>query len=1150
MRALRHVIRSLSLSLALPLADHNLGAAPGLPGLEISNLQSPISNSTAATQHWAFQPPRDSPLPEVKDSRWPKTPIDFFILAKLEQNELRPSPPADKRTLIRRAAFDLLGLPPAPEEVDAFLADRSPDAFAMVVDRWLASARYGERWGRYWLDVARYADTKGYVYGDREEPRFVHSYVYRDWVIRAFNQDMPYDEFLLKQIAADHLLSTFNSNPETQTPKLETRNPDLAALGFLTLGRRFLGVIHDIIDDRIDVLMRGTQALTVACARCHDHKFDPIPTKDYYALYGVFASCTEKMLPLSAANRANPASVDFEKGLNERVEKYEQTMRQKREEFSNRFRTNVTEYLVAVLDVKKLPTEEHYEIRGPNDLNPTVARAWESYLAQTKREFHPVFAPWHALVALPAEDFATNAAGKLAELTISASSSPSRLTAVHALSPHPGPLPQGEGTTAPVPRLNQNTQQLPPQRSTLPLPQGEGRGEGERAANKTNNLDLPVAPNSARPLNGLIVETLTNKPLHSMRDVAERYGKLLLAVHQRWQETLQNAATNKTQPPRALPGQSQEQLRQVLYGSSAPVHIPVLAAADLEWYFDEPTRVQLMKLHAEIERWIIRSPGAPPYSVVLEDRPNPKNSRVFVRGNPANKGEEAPRQFLEVLSRGTLHPFAKGSGRLELARAIASRDNPLTARVMVNRIWLHHFGAGLVRTPSDFGTRSEPPSHPELLDWLACDFMNEDWSLKRLHRLIMLSSVYQQASQSSVFSDQYSVGQKAEGNPTDYSDHTDGSARTLMRAAAVDPENRLLGRMNRHRLDFEALRDSLFAVTGELETKAGGPPADLFKPPFSPRRSVYGLIDRQFLPGVYRVFDFANPDLHNPQRPETTVPQQALFFMNSPFVVERARSLVQRLDLTRERDLAERVQKLYRTVYQRSATAEDVEGVIEFLKTADSLPPYQPPPPPVPVWFYGHGTFDEDAGRVTRFTPLPHFTGDAWQGGANWPDANLGWVRLTADGGHPGNDLEHAAIRRWIAPFNATVSVAGTLKHDHEKGDGVRARVVSNRLGALGSWTVHKNKAETKIESVQVEAGDTLDFVVDYNANLNSDDFAWSPVIKVAGGATGTAGDDSQKEWNAKKDFSGPPPIPPKPLTPWEQLAQVLLLSNEFVFVD
>src|SRR5437773_7331964 len=346
------------------------------------------------SQHWAFQPPKQTAVPEVKNTRWPQTPIDNFILAKLEENGLQPSSPADKRTLIRRATYDLIGLPPTPDEVDAFLKDTSPQAFARVVDRLLSSPRYGERWGRYWLDVARYSDTKGYVYTDREEGRFVHSYAYRDWVIRAFNEDMPYDKFLRLQLAADQIV-----------PGGEGERSDLAAMGFLTLGRRFLGVVHDIIDDRIDVVMRGTQGLTVGCARCHDHKYDPIPTKDYYSLYGVFYGSTERALPLAANLERDRRYAEFVKGLREREEKLDSTFKKKCEELSDRLRNQSVEYLTAVLEVDKLPSEEFYAIRGPNDLNPTIVRQWETYLRQTARQLHPVFALWHEFAKLPSKDF-------------------------------------------------------------------------------------------------------------------------------------------------------------------------------------------------------------------------------------------------------------------------------------------------------------------------------------------------------------------------------------------------------------------------------------------------------------------------------------------------------------------------------------------------------------------------------------------------------------------------------------------------------------------------------------------------------------------------------------------------------------------------
>ncbi|MCI0539952.1 MAG: DUF1549 domain-containing protein, partial [Verrucomicrobiales bacterium] len=497
-----------------------------------------------SSDHWAFKRVSRPSVPAVKSTGWVQTPIDAFILAQLEENSLLPASPADRRTLIRRATYDLTGLPPTAEEVDAFLQDDRPDAFAKVVDRLLSPPRYGERWGRYWLDVARYADTKGYVYGDREESRFVQSAAYRDWVIRALNEDMAYDRFLLLQIAADQVgekretgsstsqPATSHLNTETSNLKPSTLNPDLAALGFLTLGRRFLGVVHDIIDDRIDVMMRGTQALTVGCARCHDHKFDPIPIKDYYSLYGVFAGCSERLVPL-ASGGTNAVHHDYEKGLRERTEKYQQTYQKRREEFSNRFRAKTADYLVAVLDVRKLPSEEFYEIRGPDDINPTVVRSWENYLLSTKNDPHHVFAPWHEFMALPAGDFATKAPSVLKRIT-----------------------EPGQSTFA---------------------------------------------------VNRLVLQALEESPLKSLRDAAERYGKLLAGVHQHWQTLAQTALTNRTELPRNLPDPAEEELRQVLYGSNAPVNIPELAAVDLEWYFDEPARVELMKLHSEIERWIIKS---------------------------------------------------------------------------------------------------------------------------------------------------------------------------------------------------------------------------------------------------------------------------------------------------------------------------------------------------------------------------------------------------------------------------------------------------------------------------------------------------------------------------------------------------------------
>ncbi len=272
-------------------------------------------------RHWAFQPIGNPAPPVVHDAAWERTPIDRFVLARLEAAGLAPSLPADRRTLIRRATFDLTGLPPTAQDVDAFVDDPAPDAYARLIDRLLASPRYGEQWARHWLDVARYADTKGYVYG-REERFWVHAPAYRDWVVQAFNRDLPYDRFLLLQIAADQ------AAPQEREAA--------AAMGFLTLGRRFLGVTRDIIDDRIDVVTRGTMGLTVACARCHDHKYDPIPTADYYALYGVFLNSTEKLSPIAEPAVRDEAYAAFGSELDERQQKLRETMLAKRNEAAER----------------------------------------------------------------------------------------------------------------------------------------------------------------------------------------------------------------------------------------------------------------------------------------------------------------------------------------------------------------------------------------------------------------------------------------------------------------------------------------------------------------------------------------------------------------------------------------------------------------------------------------------------------------------------------------------------------------------------------------------------------------------------------------------------------------------------------------------
>ena len=770
-------------------------------------------------KHWAFQPVKAKSAVRFSDDSWSRSEIDRFIWDRLKQAGLKPSVAADRRMLVRRATFDLLGLPPSQKEVDDFASDPSADAFAKVIDRLLDSPHYGERWARHWLDVARYSDTKGYVYA-REEKRFVHAWPYRDWVVSALNADLPYHRFLELQIAADQLVPA--------------HSPDLAALGFLTLGRRFLGVTHDIIDDRIDVLMRGTQGLTVACARCHDHKFDAIPTRDYYALYGVFQSSAEQLVPCGEGSQLPPAFVNE---LATRLLKLDTTLAQRREEQAERIRSSVSMHLLAQLELEKYPEETFGQLLGPRDINPEFVRRWQSFLFKAAQRNEPIFAAWRAFSEIPAQDFPQNASAVTSRL-----------------------------------------QQLPPD-----------------------------------ALHPKIAEAFRSPPA-DIKEVAQRYGAVFATVQKQWKELLQQTTVTT-----ALPDAAWESLRCVLYGSDSPCYVPVEHISNIENFFPNGVVVELWKLQGEVDRLLIQAPEAPPHATILVDRRIPSAPRIFKRGNPLLKGEIVQRQFLEVLSPAQNQSFQEGSGRLELARAISSSENPLTARVLVNRVWMHHFGRGLVPTPSDFGTRAELPSHPELLDWLSSRFMESGWSLKRLHREIMLSAAYQQTSL------------------------TGTSDPSTKQALESDPENRLLWRMSPRRLSFEELRDAWLSSTHELDLTTGGKALELFASS-NTRRTLYTYIDRERLPDVLRVFDFANPDLSIPQRSDTVTPQQALFALNHSFVTARARALLRLVEKSGNVP-SHKIARIYSALFQRQPSPAEEQGALDFVTSNPPIKASSEPDP-------------------------------------------------------------------------------------------------------------------------------------------------------------------------------------------------------------
>ncbi len=1008
----------------------------------------PLDLMANAKQHWAFHLPAPQSVPTVANTTWPNTEIDNFVLARLEAAGLQPAPEVDRRTWIRRLSFDLLGLPPTPEEVAAFVADASPDAFEKVVDRYLASPHYGEQWARHWLDVARYADTKGYVYG-REEFNFTHSYVYRDWVVKSLNNDMPYDEFVRLQLAADTLTD-------------DTNRENLAAMGFLTLGQRFLGVKPDIIDDRIDTVTRGLMGLTVSCARCHDHKFDPVPTADYYSLYGVFSASSERLLPLDPNYREVPEYKAFSDDIAQREAALNDTFATKTTALEIRLRTQVDRYLAIVPTADSLPTDDFYEILNEDDLNPTIVRRWAAYIEQLGPD-HPVFGPWNRLAALPAEQFSAEAPALLAALAAPATP-----------------------TTG----------------------------------------DIVLAGNNALDstwVNGAVLTELTRAVPTKFDEVASGYGTLFKSVNDDWLALEATSGESGIDMPIALPDPARETIRQIMMADESPIRVPEGAIVDLEWMFAEPTRVELAKLQAEIDRGIINAEVAPPFAVVLANKPEPAQPRIFRRGSPASPGPFVPRQFLELLSGPDRKPFADGSGRREMAEAITSADNPLTARVFVNRVWDWHFGAGLVTTPSDFGTRSELPSHPELLDWLANDFVENGWSLKRLHRQIVLSATYRQSS----------------NLPEDDA--------ILKASREIDPENRLLWHFNRYRLSFETMRDALLFASGELDGSIGGRPIDLVSSPYPTRRTLYGRIDRRFLPTIFRVFDFPSPDMHSPTRLTTTVPQQALFLMNNDFIQTQARALAARAIESVPTEAAQRIQWIYEHAYQREATEAQVAQSLAFIEQAETITP--PPPPKVEpsTWSYGYGKMNVASGVVENFTPFPRYVNSAYQGGDSWPDDALGWAQLTIDGGHPGNTLDHAVVRRWTAPEGGKINITGRIIHEPEAGDGIMARVISSRHGLLGAWALHASEADGNLFGIVVEPGDTIDFEVDVKGGLNSDQFLWAPTVTREPVAEG---DTVAKVWDAKKDYGPTENVLPVPMTPWEKYAQVLLASNEFLFVD
>jgi len=765
-------------------------------------------------QFWAFQPVRKPPIPAVKDESWPKTAVDRFILAKLEQEGLRPASAADKRALIRRATFDLVGLPPTPEEIDAFLKDTSANAFATVVDRLLASPHYGERWGRYWLDLARYADSVGA--NDGIATYSANAFRYRDWVVQAFTDDMPYDRFIKAQLAADFL-------PEKERDKM------LPALGFHSLGPA-------AEDDRVDVTTRTFLALTVGCAKCHDHKFDPLPTLDYYSLQGVFKSSEPHEYPL-APDDVVAAYKKVQQQIKEKEETITSFVQKHREMLAEILLGETSQYMVTAWQVMKGLKPDAQTAAREASLDRLTLERWIKYLRNPERE-HSYLKEWDAMMAHGGtSEEAQVLAHKFQELVVAVN----------------------------------NEKKALEDRNYVKV--GGAAGFKDRKVRDSTNIEF-----------------LEPKKWSLWRDMAGDPCK-----------------TGGCQCGLPFDGGI------VFYGDKGDEHHGFYKLTDnqnIDRFLSGEWKKYLDRLRAELGELQKALPPPYPFLHGYRDSKDPQDVRVAIRGDEKNLADAAPRRFLQILSKEEPKAFTRGSGRLELAEAIASPNNPLTARVIVNRVWSYHFGQGIVRTPSNFGQLGERPSHPELLDYLATQFVESGWSIKSLHREMMLSATYATSS--------------------------------VHIAANVekDPENRLHWRANLiQRLDAEALRDAMLSVSGKLDRRVGGPSAKLSEDYC--RRTIYGTIGRTDLDRTLLLFDFPDPNTVPEQRVTTVGPLQRLFFLNSNFVMAQSQALAERLRQESGADDAGRIRLAYELLFARSPTESEISLGLDFLRgNDDALPQY------------------------------------------------------------------------------------------------------------------------------------------------------------------------------------------------------------------
>ena len=961
-----------------------------IAGRKVAGVKEAFDLQKRRGEHWCWKPIRAEAPPPVRNTEWATSPIDHFILARLEAHGLTPAPPADKRSLIRRASYDITGLPPAPEDVEAFCRDDSPDAFAQVVDRLLSSPRFGERWARHWLDLMRYAETLGHE-GDYPIP---NAWRYRDYLIRAFNTDLPYDQFVSEQVAGDLL-------PHPRLNPAEGFNESLIGPVFYWLTQQTHSPVDvrqhqaELIDNQIDVLTKTFQAVTVSCARCHDHKFDAISTQDFYAFYGILSSSRYAQRTIDGRDRI-AAQAD-------RLVKIKTKIREERARDWARQAVSLGRYLLAAREVVR----RQPKILGPSlsaaaakfKVDPSRLEKWVNAVEDKKvaEPTHPLFA-WATLAGVDrADPTFTNDWKTVAERARASDSKP-----------------------------------LPPARECIVLGDFEtGRPEGWQfegnafLAQPTRAGDFVVGDTS-KPLSDLLpagwahsgtvsprLEGVLRSPTFAFQKrylhlwVAGRGSRINIVVdnfvviqdpiygtlrrqidfddprwvtvdlemwkgHRGYLEFCDQATPEPTGPRGSPTGYIAVQ-RALLSDLATPPVIDAaasvvsllqesrvdsapslasayeLAAAQAvaSWGSDEigdspRGRAQLAWLRWLVQRGLLEGECAPgsggnsPLAALLQefreiDSAIPPattvpamadgtgwDEHVFIRGVHKNPGPIAPRRFLEALAGSNQPPISAGSGRLELARHLVDPANPLTARVMVNRVWQHLFGQGIVPTVDNFGVMGQLPTHPELLDWLADHYQKEGgWSTKKLIRLMMTSRAYQMSSKAA-----------------------DAAAEEK------DSNNDWLHRMRVRRLEGEAIRDTVLSVSGRLNVKMFGPPVPIHLTPFldgrgrpassgpldgDGRRSGYVEVRRNFLSAMMLAFDTPIPASTVGRRSISNVPAQALILMNDPFIAGQARIWATRMLHEGAASAEARITRMYLSAFSRPPTETELGAALHFL---------------------------------------------------------------------------------------------------------------------------------------------------------------------------------------------------------------------------